>query len=204
MAEESLLPTPMVPVFSLNLLPPFMAPNSGRAFLGFSVSELSLGHRHTWVKLEDTRSTRAAVALWPPHLDSSDGIWAGRVSSTSLRSLWASLRRSATCRWSLRRSTASMATSLRTDVMKASSESSEAEVEEPEGDGARGHMTRPPEGVVDASRPLTTHLVFQLRASAGSRPPPSPPTTAWPPGEPPQSEIAPRMNILQLWDFFFS
>lgn len=29
--------TPMVPVFNLNLLPPFMAPNSGRLFLGFSV-----------------------------------------------------------------------------------------------------------------------------------------------------------------------
>ncbi len=40
-------PTPMVPVFSLNLLPPFMAPNSGKAFLGFSCSELPLSHQHT-------------------------------------------------------------------------------------------------------------------------------------------------------------
>ena len=31
--------TPMVPVFSLNLLPPFIAPNSGRDFLGFWGSE---------------------------------------------------------------------------------------------------------------------------------------------------------------------
>lgn len=40
-------PTPMVPVFSLNLLPPFMAPNSGKVFLGFSCSELLPSHQHT-------------------------------------------------------------------------------------------------------------------------------------------------------------
>lgn len=112
------------------------------------------------------------------------------MSSTSLRSRWASLRRSATCRWSLRRSTASMAASLRTAVMKASRGSSEAELEEPDG-GGRG-MTctvtwRAARLSVDASPPPMTHLVFQLRASSGSRPAPSPPPTAWPPEQQPNN-----------------
>lgn len=44
--------TPMVPVFSLNLRPPFMAPNSGKFFLGFSDCELPLHHKHTSEKVD--------------------------------------------------------------------------------------------------------------------------------------------------------
>ena len=69
-----------------------------------------------------------------PHLGCREGSWAGLVSSTSFWSLCTSLRRSATCTWSFRRSTASMAASLRTALMKASKESS---VEEPEVSGER-------------------------------------------------------------------
>lgn len=61
---------------------------------------------------------------------SKEGICAGLVSSTSLRSLWASFRKSAMCTWSFLRSTASIATSLFTAVMKASSESSVDDVKD--------------------------------------------------------------------------
>lgn len=79
-----------------------------------------------------TQDARDKVSVGPAHFGSSDGIWVGRVSSTSLRSRWASLRRSATCRWSFLRSTESTTASLRTAVMKASSGSSVDELEESE------------------------------------------------------------------------
>lgn len=84
-----------------------------------------------WNKMQFTIISNNPERSVVSDLGSSEGIWAGRVSSTSLRSLWASLRKSATCTWSFLRSTASIAASLRTAVMKASSGSSVDELEEP-------------------------------------------------------------------------
>lgn len=117
------------------------------------------------------------------HLGSSEGIWAGRVSSTSLRSLWASLRRSATCRWSFRRSTASIIASFRTLVMKASRGSSEKALEESERKSTHKVTQRTTRVSVDTRQLPMTHRLFQLRASSESPPAPSPPPTAWPPKE---------------------
>lgn len=124
--------TPIVPVFSLNLLPPFMAPNIGRVFFDFCSELLSNQDRSKYQLQSDTflKITFRLKTTASSDPGSKEGICAGLVSSTSLRSLWASFRKSAMCTWSFLRSTASIATSLFTAVMKASSESSVDDVKD--------------------------------------------------------------------------
>lgn len=66
-------PTPMVPVFSLNLFPPFIAPNRGNFFLGLTSSEFCL--QKAAKRRVSTAAAEKEKSVWvPAHVDSSDGI----------------------------------------------------------------------------------------------------------------------------------
>lgn len=110
--------------------------------IGFnSVDALIILYGHLAPQYVDRYRVQGLGVGYPPsHLGCSEGSWAGLVSSTSLRSLWASLRRSATWTWSFLRSTASMAASLRTALMKASRGSSVVAPEEPETEEEEGGL----------------------------------------------------------------